>query len=103
MAMRLNLDPATLADLDAFPAAAEELSAAAGWPLIAVDVQDAADGRRLAEVDITALPAVVVACVVDPGSFPNAARQAADVILTSDEQAPAPFVAWPGRATRADH
>jgi enoyl-CoA hydratase/carnithine racemase len=94
--MRLNLDPATLAELTASPAASEELTAAGGWPLIVVDVPDAAAAQCLAGVDITALPAVVVACVPDPGGFPAAAARAADVILTADECAPAPFVSWPG-------
>ncbi len=94
--MRLNLDPASLAELTAVPAASEELLAGGGWPLIIVDVPDATAARRLADIDITVLPAVVVACVPDPRGFPAAAARAADVILTEDERAPAPFVSWPG-------
>jgi enoyl-CoA hydratase/carnithine racemase len=94
--MRLNLDPASLAELTAVPAASEELLAGGGWPLIILDVPDAAAARRLADIDITVLPAVVVACVPDPRGYPAAAARAADVILTEDERAPAPFVSWPG-------
>ena len=93
--MYLNLDPAMLADLTALPSAAEEMSAAGGWPLITVDVPNASAARHLVGVDITALPAVVVACVPDFGAFPAAAAHGADVILCEDERAPAPFVTWP--------
>ena len=90
--MSLKLDARALRDLLADPAAAEGLSAAAGTPLVIVEVGDAAAGRALAGLDVTLVPAVVLAVAADPGHLPPAAFPAADVILTEDAAAGAPFV-----------
>jgi hypothetical protein len=91
-AMSLKLDARALRDLLADPAAAERLSAATGTPLVIVEVGDAAGGRELAGLDITLVPAVVLAVAADPRYLPPAAFPAADVILTEDAAAGAPFV-----------
>jgi hypothetical protein len=90
--MSLKLDARALRDLLADPAAAEGLSAATGTPLVIVEVGDAAAGRELACLDITLLPAVVLAVAADPRCLPAAAFPAADVILTEEAAADAPFV-----------
>jgi Enoyl-CoA hydratase/isomerase len=90
--MSLKLDARALRDLLADPAAAEELSAATGTPLVIVEAGDAAAGRALAGLDITLVPAVVLAVAADPRHLPPAAFPAADVILTEDAAAGAPFV-----------
>ena len=90
--MSLKLDAPALRDLLADPAAAEGLSAAAGAPLVILEVGDAAAGRALAGLDITLVPAVVLAVAADPRYLPPAAFAAADVILTEDAAAGAPFV-----------
>lgn len=91
--MRLHLDAATFRDVVADPGGAETLSAAIGAPLAVVDARDASDGRNLAGLDITSLPAVVVLIAPDPDSLPPAAFGAADVILTEDAGRGSPFVA----------
>ena len=94
--MSLNLDARTFRELLADPALAETLSAAAGSPLIVIEVPGAAEARWLDGLDITAVPAVVVVVAPDPAGLPPAAAGAADVILTQDDAAGAPFVAPPG-------
>src|SRR5260221_9217824 len=91
-AMRLSLDARTFRDLLADPAAAEGLSAVMGSPLVIVEADDASAGRKLAGLDIALLPAVVLAVARDPLCLPAAAFPAADVILTEDKTAGAPFV-----------
>jgi hypothetical protein len=91
-AMSLKLDARALGDLLADPAAAEGLSAAAGTPLVIVEVGDAAAGRALAGLDVTLVPAVVLVVARDPLCLPASAFGAADVILTEDVAAGAPFV-----------
>ena len=91
--MRVNLDAATFHDVVVDPGGAEALSAAAGAALVVVDAHDASDGRILAGVDITSLPAVVVLVARDPDALPPAAFGAADVILTEDPGPGPPFVA----------
>jgi enoyl-CoA hydratase/carnithine racemase len=91
--MALFLDPGTFRDMLADPAAAEGLSAVSGSPLLVVEVADAAQARGLDGLDITLVPAVVVAVARDPGSMPPAAWAAADIVLTEDGAAGAPFVA----------
>jgi enoyl-CoA hydratase/carnithine racemase len=93
--MALNLDPLTFRDMLADPAAAETVSAAAGCPLVTLEVRSAAEARWLDGVDITAVPAVVVLVAPDPACLPAAGAIAADVILTEDLAAGAPFVAPP--------
>src|SRR5260370_31587384 len=91
-AMSLNLDARTFRDLLADPAAAEGLSAVMGSPLVIVEADDASAGRKLAGLDITLLPALVLAVARDPLCLPPAAFPAADVILTEDKTAGAPRV-----------
>jgi hypothetical protein len=91
-AMTLQLDAPALRDLLADPVAAEGLSAVTGSPLVVVEVGDAAAGRALAGLDTTLVPAVVLAVARDPRSLPAEAFAAADVILTEDAAAAAPFV-----------
>jgi enoyl-CoA hydratase/carnithine racemase len=93
--MSLSLDARTFCELLANPVLAETLSAAAGTPLITIEVPDAAEARWLAGVDVTAVPAVVVVVAPDPACLPPTAACAADVILTQDDSAAAPFVAPP--------
>ena len=90
--MSLNLDPRTFRDLLADPALAETISAAIGCPLVTVEVRDARQGRWLDGLDITAVPAVVLVVAADPACLPAGAENAADVILTEDAAASAPFV-----------
>jgi Enoyl-CoA hydratase/isomerase len=91
-AMSLELDAPALRDLLADPVAAEGLSAVTGTPLVIVEVGDAAAGQMLAGLDITLVPAVVLAVARDPLALPPDAFTAADVILTEDAAAGAPFV-----------
>jgi hypothetical protein len=91
-AMSLKLDARALRDLLADPATAEGLSAVTGTPLVIVEVGDATAGRTLAGLDITLVPAVVLVVAPDPRCLPAAAFPAADVILTEDGAAGAPFV-----------
>ncbi len=91
--MSPNLDPRTFRDMLADPALAETISAAAGCPLVTVKVADATEARWLEGLDITAVPAVVVVVAPDPACLPAGAASAADVILTEDAGAAAPFVA----------
>jgi enoyl-CoA hydratase/isomerase-like protein len=99
--MSLKLDARALRDLLADPAAAEGLSAVTGTPLVIVEVGDAAAGRALAGLDITLVPAVVLAVTADPRYLPPAAFPAADVILTEDAAAGAPFVGPAGGVAAA--
>ena len=85
--MTVTIDARTLQGLLADPAAAETLSAAAGWPLIVVEVRSAADGRVLAGLDVTTVPAVLVVVARDPCWLPSGALGAADVVLTEDDAA----------------
>ena len=94
--MSPNLDPRTFRDMLADPALAETISAAAGCPLVMVKVADATEARWLEGLDITAVPAVVVVVAPDPACLPAGAASAADVILTEDAGAAAPFVASAG-------
>lgn len=91
--MSLNLDARTFRDLLADPAAAETLSAVAGCPLVIVQIADGSAASWLAGLDITGLPAVVLAVAPDPASLPARAAGAADIILTEDVRAAAPFTA----------
>jgi len=91
--MSLNLDAQTFRDLLGDPALAETISAASGCPLVTVPVSDASEGRWLDGLDITAVPAVVLVVAPDPAWLPADAANAADVLLTEDVTAPAPFVA----------
>jgi enoyl-CoA hydratase/carnithine racemase len=91
--MSLTLDAKSFRDMLADPAAAETLSAAADCPLVIVEVADGSAAHCLAGLDITAVPAVVLAIARDPGWLPAAAHGAADVILTEDPAAGAPFAA----------
>ena len=93
--MSLNLDARTFRDLLADPALAETLSAASGCPLVTVAVRGESDARWLDGLDITVLPAVVLVAAPDPACLPAGAMNAADVILTEDDAAPAPFIAPP--------
>src|SRR5260370_3151400 len=91
-AMSFTIDARAFRDLLADPAAAEALSAVTGTPLVIVEVGDAAAARSLALLDITGLPAVVLAVVRHPLCLPAAAFPAADVILTHDTAPRPPFV-----------
>src|SRR5260370_19049350 len=91
-AMSLNLDARTFRDLLADPAAAEGRPAVTGSRRVIAEACDASAGRQLAGLDITLLPAVVLAVARDPLCLPAAAFPAADVILTEDKTAGAPFV-----------
>jgi enoyl-CoA hydratase/carnithine racemase len=93
--MSLNLDPRSFRDMLADPALAETISAAAGCPLVTVEVPNATRGRWLDGLDTTALPAVVLVVAADPACLPAGAVNAADVILTEDDCAPSPFIAPP--------
>jgi hypothetical protein len=92
----LELDPAAFRDLLADPQAVESLSAVTGCPLLVVDAADGVTGEALAGLDIAGLPAVVAVLAPDPGCLPAAGFAAADVVLTEDAAAPAPFTAPPG-------
>ena len=98
--MSLNIDARTLHDMLADPALAETISAAAGWPLVTVEVTSAKDASWLHALDITAVPAVVLVVAPDPACLPAGAANAADVILTDDALA-APFIAPSGGLTEA--
>lgn len=89
----MEIDAAAFRDLLADPQAAESLSAVTGCPLVVIDVTDETSGRALAGLDITGLPAAVVVLARDPACLPVASFGAADVILTEDASAPAPFAA----------
>jgi len=93
--MSLNLDARAFRDLLADPAAAEGLSAVTGSPLLIVEAADASAAQSLAGLDITLVPAVVVAVARDPQCLPAEAFRAADVILTEDTAADGPFVGPP--------
>jgi enoyl-CoA hydratase/carnithine racemase len=91
--MSLNLDARAFRDLLADPALAETLSAACGCPLVTVAVHSGSEARWLVGLDITAVPAVVLVVAPDAACLPAGAVNAADVILTEDDAAPAPFIA----------
>ena len=94
--MTVHLDARAFRDLLADPAAPERLSAVTGTPLVIVEADGAPAARSLAGLDITLVPAVVLAVVRDPRCLPAAAFPAADLILTEDTAAGAPFVAPAG-------
>src|SRR5260370_18740102 len=91
-AMSFTIDARAFRDLLADPAAAEVVSAVTGTPLVIVEVGDAAAARSLALLDITGVPAVVLAVVPDPLCLPAAAFPAAAVMLTQDTAARPPFI-----------
>lgn len=91
--MYLRIDPKTFHDLLAEPSGREALSAVAGFPLVIVGVNDGSAARWLANLDITGLPSVVLALAPNPAWLPTAAARAADVVLTEDPAAAAPFAA----------
>src|SRR5260370_35693000 len=98
-AMSFTIDARAFRDLLADPAAAEALSAVTGTPLVIVEVGDAAAARSLALLDITGVPAVVLAVVRDPLCLPAAAFPAAAGMLAGDTAAGPPFIGpAPGRA-----
>src|ERR1700744_4005076 len=72
------------------------MSAVAGCPLVVVGVDGPAAGQQLAGLELAATPAVVVVVTSHPARLPADAMPAADVILTEDRDAPAPFTAPPG-------
>lgn len=85
------------------PRAPETYSAAAGEPLLTVDVPDAASAAGLAMIvdpsrsvtDLRALPCVVVLVVPDPAVFAGAGHvplMLGDVLLTEAPDAPRPYV-----------
>lgn len=80
--MFLPMDAPTFRDVLAGPSAAETFSAVAECPLAVVQVSSAAKGRLLADLDITALPCVVVVVTEDSRWLPAGAAGAADVLLT---------------------
>jgi len=86
------IDAQTFADVLTDPAGAETISAAAGCPLVIVRADSTGSAPALAGLDIAALPAVVVAVAADPSCLPSDCFAAADVILTEDGEAGAPFV-----------
>jgi enoyl-CoA hydratase/carnithine racemase len=94
--MALNLDPRTFREMLDDPALAEIISAMADFPLIRVEVADATEARWLDGLDITAVPAVVLAVAPDSGCLSEGAVNAADVILTEDATAPSWFTAPSG-------
>ena len=89
--MSLSIDARTFRDLLADPGAAEAVSAADGCPLVIVDADDDEAGKILPGLDVTALPAVVALVMPDPGRLGSDCFAAADIILTEDDQAAAPF------------
>jgi enoyl-CoA hydratase/carnithine racemase len=91
--MTLLLDADAFRGLLADPVTAESLSTVAGSPLLVVEVRDAAGARWLDGLDITLVPAVVIAVARDPGPMTPAACAAADIVLTEDSAAGTPFVA----------
>jgi enoyl-CoA hydratase/carnithine racemase len=94
--VRLSTDARGFRELLGDPAAAESVSAAAGCPLVVVEIADGSAGAALAGLDVTALPVVVAGVVRDPGCLPRAAYAACDVLLTEDAAAGRPLTAPPG-------
>jgi enoyl-CoA hydratase/carnithine racemase len=94
--MSVSMDARTFRDLLADPTAAETISAAFGCPLVAVEAGSASEASALAGLEITALPSVVVVIAPDPRCLPAEAFAAADIMLTEDFAASAPFVAPAG-------
>jgi enoyl-CoA hydratase/carnithine racemase len=90
--MSLTIEARDLGGLLADPGAAETISAVAGCPLVVVEVANASAGDALIGLEIMSVPAVVVVVARDPGCIPQGAFGAADVILTEDAEAAAPFV-----------
>lgn len=62
---------------------------------------DARQARWLDGLDITAVPAVVLVVARDPACLSDGAANAADVVLTEDVVAAAPFVTPPGGVAAA--
>jgi hypothetical protein len=91
--VNLSIDARTFHDLLAEPTAVETFSAAAGCPLVIIEVSDGSAARWLTDLDITELPAVVVAVVPDPVWLPPRAARAVDVVLTEDADAATTFTA----------
>lgn len=91
----LSTDARGFRDLLGDPAAVESMSAAAGVPLVVVEIADGSAGAALTGLDVTALPAVVAGVVRDPGCLPEAAYAACDLLLTEDAHADRPFTAPP--------
>ena len=91
--MSLSTDALGFRELLGDPAAAESMSAAAGCPIVVVEIADGSAGTALAGLDATALPVVVVGVVRDPGCLPHAAYAVCDVLLTEDADADGPFTA----------
>ncbi len=94
--MSFFVDPRALADLLADPGSADMLSAATGCPLVVVQVRSASAAVPLRGLDIGALPAVVVVVAADASCLPPLVASVADIVLTEDEAAPAPFAMPPG-------
>ena len=99
--MSTSISARTFRDLLADPDGAEAVSATTGCPLLIVDADDDQAGRILPGLDITALPAVVALVAPDPSRLPAGCFTAADVILTEDDQAAAPFTCRPAACRRA--
>ena len=91
--MSLSIEARDMAGLLANPAGAETLSAVTGCPLVVVEVADSSAGQALAGLELMAVPSVVVVVARDPDCLPPDAFGAADLILTEDAGAAAPFVA----------
>jgi enoyl-CoA hydratase/carnithine racemase len=90
----LSVDAQTFRELLADPATAESISAVAGCPLIVVEVNSAAAGRLLADVDVDAVPAGIVVVAGDSRYLSPTASGAADVVLTesAEDAAGVPFI-----------
>ena len=85
--MTVSVDASTFRDLLADPTVAETMSAALGCPLVVVEVDSSAAGALLADLDTTALPAVVAVVARDPRWLPARACKVADVVLAEAEDA----------------
>jgi enoyl-CoA hydratase/carnithine racemase len=91
--MSLSIEARDMAGLLANPAGVETLSAVTGCSLVVVEVADSSAGQALAGLDLMAVPSVVAVVARDPGCLPPDGFGAADLILTEDAGAAAPFVA----------
>ncbi len=94
--MCVRIDPKTFRELLADPAVAESLSAVSGCAHVIIDVTNRAAGQALVGLESTALPAVVVVVAADARYLPPETFGVADVVLTEDETASAPFTAPAG-------
>lgn len=99
--MSLTIDAGDMAGLLADPTGAEILSAVTGCALVVVEVADASSGDALTDLDLMAVPSVVVVVAGDPACLPPRAFGAADVILAEDTEAAPPFVAPRGGIAEA--